>query len=136
MHPQLVKVETPPKKSTTSDNGYMQKLFDQETSEATQPKSAESSAASWSTTLGFVGSAIIFWIVLRAVAPVIAAWLGMEWISKLWVRAATASIAALLMAALLSRIEGTIWGKYYVIAGYLLSLALVVWIVLHLLHYI
>jgi CBS domain containing-hemolysin-like protein len=137
MHPQLVKVERPPKKNTTADNGYMQKLFDPETSEATRHKSTESSAPSWSTTiLGFVGSAIIFWIVLRAVAPVIAAWLGMEWISKLWVRAATASIAALLMAALLSRIEGTIWGKYYVIAGYLLSLALVVWIVLHLLHYI
>ncbi len=115
----------------------MQKLFDQKTSEATQHKSTESSAASWSTTiLGFVGSAIIFWIVLRAVTPVIAAWLGMEWISKLWVRAATASIAALLMAVWLSRIEGTIWAKYYVIGGYLLSLALVVWIVLHLLHYI
>jgi len=130
-------VETPPKKNTTADNGYMQKLFDPETGEATQPKSRESAAPSWSTKiLGFVGSAIIFWIVLRAVAPLIAASSGMEWISKLWVRAAIVSAAALLMAAWLSRIEGTIWGKYYVIAGYLLSLALVVWIVLRLLHYL
>lgn len=97
MRPLLVK--RTPKKSTTSDNGYMQKLFDPETGEATQHKSTESSA-SWSTrVLGFVGSAIIFWITLRAVAPLIAASLGMEWISKLWVRAAVAGAAALLMAA-------------------------------------
>ena len=43
---------------------------------------------------------------------------------------------AVLMAVWLPRSEGTIWGKYYVIIGYLLSLGLIAWIVLRLLHYL
>ncbi len=95
------------------------------------------SAASWPTrVLGFVGSAIICWIVLKVLAPLLAASWGIDWLTKLWVKIGITAVFALLMSALLSRLEGTIWGTYYVIIGYLLSLALIVWIVLRLLHYV
>ncbi len=86
--------------------------------------------------LGFIGSGIICWIVLKISAPYIADVWGINWLTRSWVKFGVTGIVALAMSVLLSRIEGTIWGKYYVIIGYLLSLALIVWIVLHLLRYI
>ena len=113
----------------------MQPLFGSDQKE--DERSQETSAASWSTkVLGFVGSAIICWIVLRVVAPfIVTAW-GFTWITNTWVKVGITGVVALGTAAVLPRIEGTIWGMYYVIIGYLLSLALVLWIVLRLLHYV
>ena len=97
----------------------------------------ESRRALWATrVLGFLGSAVIFWIVLRGVAPIVAAEWGVNWLNNLWIRVAIVAILSLGSAAALSKIEGTIWGKYYVIIGYLLSLGLIIWIVLHLFHYV
>jgi len=113
----------------------MQPLFGSDQREVEQ--SRETSAASWSTkVLGFIGSAIICWIVLRVLAPfIVTAW-GFTWITNTWVKIGITGIVALATATLLPRIEGTIWGMYYVIIGYFLSLALVIWIVLRLLYYI
>ena len=94
------------------------------------------SATQWSTiALGFIGSAVIFWVVLKVLAPVVTS-SRVNWIGNSWVRIGVAIGLAIPSASLLSRIEGTIWGQYYVIIGYLLSLALVIWIILHWLHYI
>jgi len=93
--------------------------------------------SAWSTRiLGFLGSLIIFWIVLRELAPVLSGAWGIVWVEKPGVRAGIAVFLALPFAVWLARIEGSIWGKYYVIIGYLLCLALIVWIVLRLLHYL
>jgi hypothetical protein len=86
--------------------------------------------------LGFLGSAVILWIALRALGPVLTSAWGISWLQNTWIRAAVVVPIAALMTVVLSRIEGTIWAQYYVIIGYLLSLALIVWIVLRLLHYI
>jgi CBS domain containing-hemolysin-like protein len=83
--------------------------------------------------LGFVGSAIVCWVVLNLVAPLLPASIS-EWTNKLWVKAVITTVVALALTAWLSRIEGTIWARYYVIIGYLLSLALVVWIALRIFH--
>ncbi len=113
----------------------MQPLFGNQLKD--QEKSQESPALSWSTrVLGFVGGAIICWIVLRVLAPIIVEAWGFTWITNVWVKVGITGVVALAAALLLPRIEGTIWGTYYVIIGYLLSLALVIWIVLRLLHYI
>ncbi len=94
-------------------------------------------SSTWSTgVLVFIGSAIICWIVLRVLVLIIVASWGFVWITKAWVKVGITLAVALLMALWLPRIEGTIWGKYYVIIGYLLSLGLIVWIVLRLLHYV
>src|SRR5260370_41493261 len=102
------------------------------------PESSPAHTASSRSTkvLGFVGSAIICWIALKFLAPMLVSAWGIVWIGSSWAKIGITGIAALAMSALLSRIEGTIWGKYYVILGYLLSLVLVVWMVLRLLHYI
>jgi hypothetical protein len=114
----------------------MQGLFKNE-GEALPESTRASAAVSWPTrVLGFIGSAIIFWIGLRFLAPVLVSAWGVIWIDRPWVKIGIACVAAPAMAALLSRIEGTIWGKYYVIIGYLLSLGLIVWLVLRLLHYL
>ncbi len=114
----------------------MQALFGNEPSESekSQPVSV---TASWSTrVLGFVGSAIICGIVLKLLAPVVAGPWGIAWIDNSRIQIVIAGVTGLAIAVLLSRIEGTIWGKYYVIIGYLLSLALIVWMVLRLLRYV
>ena len=113
----------------------MQPLFgSQKESQQARPTTY---STKWSTrVLGFIGSAVIFWVVLKALTPVLVNSWGIVWIGDTWARIGIAIGLAVPFAALLSGIEGTIWGKYYVIIGYLLSLALIVWIVLHLLHYI
>ena len=109
----------------------MRRLFREETQEVEQTPPA-SPAGKWSTlVLGFIGSAVIFWVGLKELAPIFVSSWGVGWIINAWVRV----VVAIPAAALLSRIEGTIWGTYYVIVGYLLSLGLIVWIVLRLLHY-
>jgi len=114
----------------------MQPLFGNEQKQ-TGRKDQQSAPASWSTmVLGFIGSAIICWIVLGVLAPIITGTWGVVWIAKLWPRVAITAVVAVGTAALLTRIEGTIWGKYYVIVGYLLSLGMIIWIVLRLLHYV
>src|SRR5262249_25377528 len=96
-----------------------------------------SRSASWpSRVLGFIGSAIIFWIVLRFLAPIIANAWGIVWIDRSWAKIGLSLVAALGTSELLARIEGTIWGRYYVIIGYLFAVALIVWIVLRLLGYV
>ena len=116
--------------------GFMQHLFGERSKEADEGLK-ESQGALWATkVLGFLGSAVICWIVVTVVAPVVASSWGLLRINNLWVRVGIVGLVSLAIAAVLSRIEGTIWGKYYVIIGYLLSLGLVVWIVLHLLHYV
>ena len=97
----------------------------------------ESSGGLWaSRILGFLGSAVICWIALRFIAPAISTSWGIVWINNLMVRLGIVTLASLASAAMLSKIEGTIWGNYFVIIGYLLSLGLIVWIVLHLLRYV
>jgi hypothetical protein len=86
--------------------------------------------------LGFVGSAVIFWIVMRWLAPALSSAWGISWIDNFWTRLGTVIVASAVFAELLLRIEGTIWAKYYVIVGYLLSLVLIIWIILRLLHYV
>jgi|SRR5215470_15500358 len=86
--------------------------------------------------LGFLGSAVILWIALRALAPLMANSWGISWIQNPWIRAAIVVPLSVLVTIVLSKIEGTIWAKYYVIIGYLLSFGLIVWIVLRLLHYV
>ena len=114
----------------------MQGLFREETQEVEQIPPA-SPAGKWSTlVLGFIGSAVIFFVGLKELAPIFVSSWGVGWIINAWVRVAVAIVVAIPAAALLSRIEGTIWGTYYVIVGYLLSLGLIVWIVLRLLHYL
>jgi hypothetical protein len=71
---------------------------------------------------------------LRAVGPWIAEVWGINWINNNWAKIGITGAVALIMAVVLTKIEGTIWGRYYVIIGYLLSLGLVVWIVLRLLR--
>ncbi|SRR6266496_4943431 len=112
----------------------MRTLFEQKEAENNREKFAPTF---WSTrVLGFIGSAVICWIVLGVLAPFIAGTWGVVWITNVSVRVAITAVVAVGTAALLTRIEGTIWGKYYVIVGYLLSIGLIVWIVLRLLHYL
>jgi hypothetical protein len=114
----------------------MQKLFKDESEEPGESLS-EYSGGLWATTvLGFLGSAVIFWIALRFLAPAIESLWGIVWINNLAVRLGIVTLASLASAAMLSKIEGTLWGKYFVIIGYLLSLGLIVWIALHLLRYV
>jgi len=114
----------------------MQKLFKDE-SEDQGESPREYSGGLWATrVLGFLGSAVICWIALRFLAPVIESSLGIVWINNLAVRLGIVTLASLASATILSKIEGTIWGNYFVIIGYLLSLGLIVWIALHLLHYV
>ena len=61
---------------------------------------------------------------------------GMVWITNTWVKVGITGVFSALAAVILTRIEGTIWGRYYVIIAYLFSIALVVWIVLRLLNYV
>ena len=83
--------------------------------------------------LGFAGSAVILWIALRALAPFLASAWDISQLQNGWIRAAVVVPLAVLVTTVLSRIEGTIWARYYVIIGYLFSFALTVWIVLRLL---
>lgn len=85
---------------------------------------------------GFIGSAVILWIGLRALAPVLAAAWGISWIVDTRIRVGIVLVASAICAVVLSRIEGTIWARYYVIIGYLLCLIMVVWIVLRLLNFV
>jgi hypothetical protein len=97
----------------------------------------ESASAKWSTiVLGFIGGAVICWILLRALAPWLVETWHLDWINKIWARIGITTAFALALAVVLWKIEGTIWGRYYVIIGYLLSFALIVWIVLRLLRYV
>ncbi len=115
---------------------FMQKLFGEQSNQPDEDLK-ESQGALWATRLlGFLGSVVICWIVVRAVAPEVAGSWGHLWLNNLSVKIGIVGLVSLGIAAVLSRIEGTIWGKYYVIIGYLLSLGLVIWIVLHLLHYV
>ena len=115
---------------------FMQNLFGEQPNQPDQDLKG-SPGALWATrVLGFLGSVVICWIVLRALAPEIATSWGLPWINKLWAKIGIVGLVSVGVAAVLSRIEGTIWGRYYVIIGYLLSLSLVAWIVLHLLHYV
>ncbi len=115
----------------------MQKLFGgDQPSESAAPKQESSNSRRVTMVLGFLGSAIICWVSLRLLAPVIASSWGIMWITPPWTRVAIALVIAAPIAGVLSRIEGTIWGKYYVIVGYLSSLALIVCIALRLLHYL
>ena len=114
----------------------LQGLFENEPKELRESSAASSGSSRSTKVLGFVGSAIICWIVLKFLVPVLVSAWGIVWIDRSWAKIGITAVVAIAMAAFLSRIEGTIWGKYYVIVGYLLSLALVTWIVLHLLHYL
>jgi CBS domain containing-hemolysin-like protein len=114
----------------------MQKLLREESKEPDEGLRESPRALLATRVLGFLGSAVICWIALRMMAPVMASLWGIAWINNLWVKIGIVSVASLAIAAVLSRIEGTIWGRYYVIVGYLLSLGLIVWLVLHLLNYV
>jgi len=113
----------------------MQKLLENDEGITERP---DHSVASWwlGRILGFLGSAVIFWIALRTLAPIMVTAWAISWIDNAWVRAGISLVAAVMFGTWLSRIEGTIWGKYFVIIGYLLSLLLIIWIALHLLHYL
>jgi hypothetical protein len=114
----------------------MQNLFGEQSRKSDEDLK-ESQGALWATrVLGFMGSAVICWIVLKVIAPEVASSWQLPWINNLWVKVGVVGLVSLAIAGILSRIEGTIWGRYYVIIGYLLSLGLIVWIVLHLLHYV
>jgi len=111
----------------------MRKFFDPEP-EAEQPVKQPGSI--WlGKVLGFAGSAVILWIALRALGPFLASAWGISQLQNAWIRAAVVVPLAVLVTIMLSRIEGTIWARYYVIIGYLLSFALIVWIIFRLLDY-
>ena len=116
----------------------MQGLFDQKSEEElgeNETNAERSRGALWLTaTLGFAGGATICWIVLKLLTPFITTNDRFIWLERIWARVAICVVVAAALAALLTRIEGTIWGKYYVIVGYLLSAALIVWIALRLFH--
>jgi hypothetical protein len=118
----------------------MQGLFDQKSEEELgeiKTNAERSGGALWLTaTLGFAGSATICWIVLKLLTPFIATNIRFIWLERTWAKAAICVVVAAPFAVLLTRIEGTIWGKYYVIVGYLLCAGLIVWIALRLLHII
>ena len=114
----------------------MQGLFRNE-QEGPGERLPPSPAAALSTRLlGFIGSAVILSIGLKFLAPILAGAWGIVWLENSSAQIVVAVLAALPFSAFLARIEGTIWGKYYVIAGYLLALVLIVWIALRLLRYI
>jgi hypothetical protein len=116
----------------------MQGLFDQKSEEELgeiKTNVERSGGASWLTaTLGFAGSAVICWIVLRLITPFLLTSYGFTWLDKTWTKGGISAFVAAVSAVMLTRIEGTIWGKYYVIIGYLLSAGLVIWIALRLFH--
>jgi hypothetical protein len=112
----------------------MQGLFREEPSEAGKIPDRSPGGLWVTSVLGFVGSAIVCWIALTLLAPLIAEAYKIGWVGNLWARIGISIVVALAMAAVLSRIEGTIWGKYYVIIGYIFSFALIVWIVLRWFH--
>ena len=112
----------------------MQKLFSEDQTQKAVPTAA---AGSWPTRImGLVGAAIIWWIVLRSLAPVLVDSWGIIWLDSLTPKIAITAVAALVSAVFLARIEGTIWARYYVIIGFLLSLFLIIWIALRLLRYV
>ncbi len=87
----------------------MQPLFGNEAEES-QLTRRTTPAAKWSTrVLGFIGSAVILWVVLKPLTPIIVNSWGVTWIGNQWARIAVAIVLAVPVAALLSRIEGTIW---------------------------
>jgi len=113
----------------------MRKLLESDNESSKEP--VASPASLWlGKILGFLGSAVILWILIQVLAPTLVTAWAISWIDKLWVRLGIVIVAAAGFAALLSRIEGTIWAKYYVIIGYLLSTLLIIWIILHLLRYV
>jgi len=110
----------------------MRKFFDPEP-EAEQPVKP---CSIWlGKVLGFAGSAVILWIALRALGPFLSSAWGISQLQNAWVRTAVVVPLAVLVTIMLSRIEGTIWARYYVIIGYLLSFALILWIIFRLLGY-
>jgi hypothetical protein len=93
----------------------------------------ESAQSIWTgRVLGFLGSAVIFWILLNLALPVVVDGWGMRWLQRFWLRVVIVALASVGFTTVLSRIENTIWARYYVIIGYLLCLVLIVWIVLRL----
>jgi hypothetical protein len=113
---------------------FMQRLF---ADDQRKPDPEAPPASSRSTrVLAFIGSAVICWIVIKCACLVAASAWDVGWIADVRVRGGLTALVALAMTVVLSRIEGTIWGRYYVIVGYLFSLGLVIWIVLRLLHYV
>jgi hypothetical protein len=79
-----------------------------------------------SRALGLVGSFIISLILLQYHAPEAGRWLGVNWREPTWVKVAVAGVLSLIFGTILARIEGTVWGTYFVIIGYLVSVGLVV----------
>jgi len=95
----------------------------------------ESARSIWAgRVLGFLGSVVIFWIVLNLVMPILVDTWGLRWFQRLWTRIGLVALASIGFTVILSRIENTIWARYYVIIGYLLCIVLIVWIALRLFH--
>lgn len=113
----------------------MQGLFRRDSEENEKISAGSQGVLTLTTVLGFIGSAVICWVVLRLITPVLSEAWGINWLYKPEIKAVITAVVALAMSFVLTRIEGTIWGRYYVIVGYLLSFALIVWIVLRLLHF-
>src|SRR5262245_43247478 len=114
----------------------MQGLFNKDAGDFEGGEFQKPRDSSATRVLGFAGSAVICWILLRLLAPFLPTSGVWPLLQNLWVKIGITALVALGMAVVLSRIEGTIWGKYYVTIGHLLSLCLVIWIVLRLLHYV
>lgn len=95
----------------------------------------ESAQSIWiGRVLGFLGSAVIFWILLNLAMPTLTEAGRFHWLQPFWVRGSVVAVFSVGFSLVLSRIENTIWATYYVIIGYLLCLVLIVWIVLRLFH--
>lgn len=109
----------------------MQRLFEDDL-QTIREKAAESRTSRWlNFTFGLVGSFVICYLLIRRFAPEIAGLPGLGWFQKAPVVIAASGLLSLALASILSRLDGTVWGKYYVILGYLLSFVLLLVTALH-----
>jgi hypothetical protein len=103
----------------------MQSIFEGQFQQKPEEKVDRNRANLWLNLVpGLIGSFIVFYILMGRFALEITSFLGVNWFHEKSIRVAGSGLAAFGVAYILSRIDGTLWGTYYVIVGYLLSLGL------------
>jgi hypothetical protein len=109
----------------------MQRLFEDDLQTIIE-KAAEGRTTRWlNFAFGLVGSFIICYLLIRRFATEIAGLVGLSWFQKKPAVIAASGLLSLALASILSRLDGTVWGTYYVIVGYLLSIGLLLGAALH-----
>jgi hypothetical protein len=115
----------------------MQSLFGDYSQRPREEKVSRDQLDQWlNFGLGLIGSFVICYLLIGRFEPEIARVLGVSWLQETPARIAASGIVSLLMALVLSRIDGTLWGKYYAVIVYLLSFAFLVVTVLYMLRVI